>query len=375
MQRDLTDSIKQKAYDLGFSLVGISPLGDYPESQYYKEWLNRGYESTMGYMAKNEEKRKDVRNLVPGAKSVVSCAFNYSSHHPYSTALKDPKKGWIARYAWGDDYHEILKDKLRQLKQYMADKGISSEDDRVYVDTGPVLERMYAKYSGIGWIGKNTCLINQELGSWLLIGELITTVELEYDNPAPERCGTCTKCIDSCPTDAITAPYVLDSSRCISYLTIENKGDIKPEFRESMDNNIFGCDICQDVCPWNGDIKPANNDAFAPRDGLFHPELSGLASLDQEQFSELFRKSPVKRSKRKGLLRNVLVAIGNSGDDGFEQQVIALLNDDEPIVRKHAVWALYKITGLKHEERFSGMYDSEQDEGVLEELRLVLGIL
>ena len=375
MPRDLTNSIKEKAYELGFSLVGISPVGDYPESQYYKKWLNKGYEAGMDYMAKNEEKRKDVRNLIPGARSVISCAINYNTDYPYSTSLQDQKKGWIARYAWGDDYHSVLKDKLEKLKEYMSENNCTGESDRVYVDTGPVLERMYAKYSGIGWIGKNTCLINQEIGSWLLIGELITTVELEYDSQAAERCGTCTMCIDSCPTDAITSPYVLDSSKCISFLTIENKDGIPVEYREPVGNNIFGCDICQDVCPWNGKAETVEDKEFLPRENLFQPGLETLAGLDQGKFSETFKNSPIKRSKRRGLLRNVLVAIGNSGDIGFEDRVLELLEDEEPLVRKHAVWALHQISGLQHQETFNLMYVNEQDEGVLDELRLVLGIL
>ena len=372
MQRDLTNSIKEKAYNLGFSLVGISPVGDYPESQHYKKWLNKGYEASMDYMSKNEEKRQDVRNLVPGARSVISCAINYNTNYPYSTSVQNPKKGWIARYAWGDDYHLVLKEKLNELKVYLSENSGGGEDDRVYVDTGPVLERMYAKYSGIGWIGKNTCLINQEIGSWLLIGELITTIELEYDTQAAERCGTCTKCIDSCPTDAIISPYVLDSSKCISFLTIENKAGIPREYREPTGNNIFGCDICQDVCPWNGESETGTEKALLPREGLFNPELKTLAGLDQQQFSQLFKNSPIKRSKRRGLLRNVLVAIGNSGDDSYENQVLELLGDEEPLVRKHAVWALYKINGVKYKEIFNNMLSNEHDEEVLEELKLVL---
>jgi len=375
MQRDLTNSIKEKAYKLGFNLVGISPVGDYPESQYYKKWLNKGYEATMDYMAKNEEKRQDVRNLVPGAMSVISCAINYNTDYHYSTAVKNPKKGWIARYAWGDDYHSVLKDKLNELKDYLTENSNTGDEDRVYVDTGPVLERMYAKYSGIGWIGKNTCLINQGIGSWLLIGELITTVELEYDSPAPERCGTCTKCIDSCPTDAITSPYVLDSSKCISYLTIENKEGIPDEYREPMGNNIFGCDICQDVCPWNGEPVTGTESSFLPREGLFEPELEMLAGLDQQQFSGIFKNSPIKRSKRRGLLRNVLVAIGNNGDESFEDQVLKLLGDEEPLIRKHAVWALYKISGIKYKDTLNNMIIDEQDEEVVDELKLVLSLL
>ena len=208
-----------------------------------------------------------------------------------------------------------------------------------------------------------------------MIGELITTVELEYDNQAAERCGTCTKCIDSCPTDAITSPYEIDSSKCISFLTIENKEGIPREYREPLGNNIFGCDICQDVCPWNGESKTGTEQSFLPREGFFEPVLDTIAGLDQKQFSKLFKNSPIKRSKRRGLLRNVLVAIGNSGDDYFENQVLKLLGDEEPLVRKHAVWALYKICGIKYADKFNMMLIDEQDEEVLEELKFVLSIV
>ena len=231
---------------------------------------------------------------------------------------------------------------------------------------------MYGKYSGVGWVGKNTCIINEEIGSWLFLGEIITSVELDYDSQVPDRCGTCTQCIDQCPTDAIREPYVLDSSRCISYFTIENKGEIPEKHREAIGNNIFGCDICQDVCPWNGKASNKTEDSFMPRDGMFQPDLGYLLGLEQEEFSRVFRNSPVKRAKRKGLIRNVLVAIGNSGSTEYVDLVYGLLKDDDPLIRRHAVWAIWKLKGFECLEELRTMFEKETEEGVLWELKNIL---
>ena len=372
MQKQITDSIKEEGYKIGFDLIGIAPVGDYPESQYYKKWLSKGYEATMSYMANSPDRRKDVRNIMPDAKSVISCAVNYNSDFPYSTSVKNGKKGWVARYAWGDDYHDIIKIKLNKLKSFI-EKDIKHEiNSVVYVDTGPVLERMYSKYSGIGWIGKNTCLINQDIGSWLFLGEVITSLELEYDSEVSDRCGTCTECIDQCPTDAIREPYVLDSSRCISYFTIENKDEIPEEYREAIGNNIFGCDICQDVCPWNNKALDETDESFLPREGFYQPDLGYLAGLEQEEFSRIFKNSPIKRAKRKGLIRNVLVAIGNSQSSEYVDHVYKLLEDNDPVIRRHAVWALWKIQDQKSIKVLKSMLETETDTGVLSEIKEIL---
>ena len=372
MQKELTDSIKLEGHKIGFDLVGIAPVGDYPESQFYKKWLNKGYDATMTYMSKNPDKRKDVRNIMPEAKSVISCALNYNTDYPYSTTQKNKEKGWIARYAWGDDYHEVINDKLFKLKDFIEKKMGNKPDYRVYVDTGPVLERMYGKYSGIGWVGKNTCLINQEIGSWLFLGEIITSLELEYDNQVSDRCGSCTKCIDDCPTDAIREPYVLDSSRCISYFTIENKGEIPQEYRKAIGNNVFGCDICQDVCPWNNKAHTQTDDSFLPREGLYQPDLKYFLDLEQEEFSKIFKNSPVKRAKRKGMIRNVLVAIGNTGSSEYLDLIYKYLKDDEPLIRRHAVWALWKVQGHECLNDLKAMLATETDEGVNTEINGIL---
>ncbi|MGI9535396.1 MAG: tRNA epoxyqueuosine(34) reductase QueG [Thermodesulfobacteriota bacterium] len=372
MQKEITNSIKLEGHNIGFDLIGIAPVGDYPESQFYKKWLNKGYDATMTYMSKNQERRKDVRNIMPEAKSVISCAVNYNTDYPYSISRKNSKRGWIARYAWGDDYHEVINDKLNKLKNFIEKNLGDKSSSRVYVDTGPVLERMYGKYSGIGWVGKNTCLINQEIGSWLFLGEIITSLELEYDNQVSDRCGTCTKCIDECPTDAIREPYVLDSSRCISYLTIENKGEIPEKYRKDIGNNVFGCDICQDVCPWNNNAHTRADDSFLPREGLYQPDLRYLLDLEQEEFSKIFKNSPVKRAKRKGIIRNVLIAIGNTESSEYVDLVNRYLIDSDPLIRRHAVWALWKIQGRECLKELKSMFSKETDEDVNSELKKIL---
>lgn len=367
---ELTNSIKDKALSL-FDLVGISSVGPFPENQFYKEWLAKGHAADMSYMGKHPEKREDLKSFIPGAKSVISCGLNYNTDNPYSTETDDKKRGWIARYAWGDDYHEEIKERLSTLRRYIESITPQEPQMRLYVDTGPVLERNYAKYAGIGWIGKNTCLINQEIGSWIFIGEIITSLELEYDNPAPERCGTCTKCIDECPTDAIKAPYEIDSRLCISYLTIELRDKIPLELRDAIGNQVFGCDICQDVCPWNRKAEATADPVFQHREGLYNPELSTIAGLDVEKFRFLFKGSPVKRTKRRGLLRNAVVAIGNSGESEFIPVLKDALTDEEPLVRAHAVWALYKIQGAEALNTLLEHKENESDQSVLDEIEII----
>jgi epoxyqueuosine reductase len=370
--KEITDSIKSRAYEVGFDLVGVSPVGHFPESQFYKEWLSRGYAGEMRYMEKNPERREDAGLVVPGAKSVITCGLNYNTDLPYSTDARDKRRGWIARYAWGDDYHAIMDDKLRTLEEFISGAAEGRVSSRRYVDTGPVLERVYGRYGGIGWTGKNTCLINQRIGSWIFLGEIITGLELEYDNPAPDRCGTCTRCIDACPTGAITEPYALDSRLCISYLTIELKGGIPAELRDGIDNNIFGCDICQDVCPWNRKAEKTAEPGFHPREGLYNPGLRTFAGLGPDEFGARFKGSPIKRTKRKGLLRNVLIAMGNSGDRTLVPVVEEYLADDEPLVRAHAAWALWKLEGKACKDRLLGCLELESDPAVVEEIDALL---
>jgi epoxyqueuosine reductase len=283
---------------------------------------------------------------------MVVCALNYSADKPYSTEVSDPERGWISRYAWGSkDYHDALLPRLKQveaaIRQLADERGLSIET-RSYVDTGPILERVYARHAGIGWIGKNTCIINQKMGSWLFLGVVLTSLELAPDLPAPDRCGSCTRCIDACPTQAIVEPGKLDARLCIAYLTIEKRGTIAEELRPAMGHHIFGCDICQDVCPWNnkaGNAPATSLPEFQPQPQHYHPELRRLAQMDEETYRRVFRGSPVKRAKYAGLRRNVAIAMGNSGNQEFVGDLEKLAEDPDPVVAEHAAWALRKLAG------------------------------
>ena len=297
----LTGYIKEKVRELGFSKVGIARadvLTD--ESARLNEWLSRGYQGTMAWMQKDPERRVDVRRILPGAKSVISVALNYYIPTRHSNA---DGTGEISRYAWGDDYHVVMTPRIQSLVDC-----IKSEKPDVhsaaYVDTGPVLDKAWAVRAGIGWLGKHTNVITKEYGSWVFLGEIIVDAELEYDEPIADFCGSCTACIQACPTDAIVEPYVLDSRKCISYLTIENKEDIPEELKPRLANWVYGCDICQDVCPWNRFQQPTEEIAFRPREENIKPDLHALSAIAEEEFSGRFRRSPVKRTKRQGLMRN-----------------------------------------------------------------------
>ena len=370
----VSKSIKEKALEIGFDLIGISPVDSFPENQFYKEWLARGFAGEMKYMEKEPEKRENIRKILPDARSVVSCGLNYNTNYPYSMNETDQEKGWISRYAWGDDYHDIMKKKLQILLESIKANSPQEIKARVYVDTGPVLERVYGKYSGIGWFGKNTCLINQKVGSWIFVGEIITNIELDYDNTAPDRCGTCIRCIDACPTGALLEPYVLDSRRCISYLTIEYRGMIPLEHRDKTGNNIFGCDICQDVCPWNRRAKVTDESSFKPRDGLYNPDLASLSQLTEKDFRRAFKGNPIKRAKGNGLLRNIVVAMGNSGLKDFIPYLEESLKDKDPIVRAHSAWALSKLEGEDSYNTLSNHFEVESDSIVREEIISILNM-
>jgi epoxyqueuosine reductase len=362
LREQMTEAVALAAVHAGFDLAGVAPVRteDYPESAAFADWVAAGHAGEMKYMEKRTEdgdlRRASAKNAAPWARSVVICALNYNTGKPYSTEVNDPSRGWISRYAWGAaDYHDALLPRLRQvetaLKKFAADRKLPIET-RSYVDTGPLLERMYAKYAGIGWSAKNTCIINQQRGSWLFLGAIVTSLEIEdsaHDRPPlpPEdRCGSCTRCIDACPTQAILAPGNLDARRCIAYLTIEKRGDIPEELRGEMGHHVFGCDICQDVCPWNN--KAGNRSAsavpeFQPREGLFHPDLKWLASMDESAFRQVFRGSPIKRAKHAGLKRNVAIAMGNSGNRDFIPDLEKLAADSDPVVARHAQWAMEKL--------------------------------
>jgi epoxyqueuosine reductase len=339
----LTERIKARAYALGFDLVGVAPAQDSPELAFFERWLDAGHAGEMHYMQRSRERRRDIHQVLPGVQSVVVCGLNYDTDYPYSTACDDPARGWIARYAWGEDYHHGMWDKLEHLQRYVQEVGPPGLESKCYVDTGPVVERVYAKYAGLGWFGKNTCTLNTQFGSWLLLGELLLTIPLEFDQPTFDHCGTCTRCIEACPTDALLEPYVLDSRRCISYLTIELKGSIPETLRPQMGHHVFGCDICQDVCPWNRKRHFTADTTMQPRPAQVHPPLAELAQLTPQEFKQRFRGTPLERAKRRGVVRNVCVAMGNSGNTAFIPLLKALLDDDEALIREHAAWALAQL--------------------------------
>ena len=359
----MTEAVTLAASRAGFDLAGVAPVRaeDYPESGAFAEWIAAGHAGEMKYMEKRNEdgglRRASAKNSAAWARSVVICALNYNTAKPYSTDVADPRRGWISRYAWGSaDYHDVLLPRLRQvesaLQSFAAERQLPIET-RSYVDTGPLLERMYARYAGIGWSAKNTCIINQKLGSWLFLGAVVTSLDIEdsaHNGPPvvpPDRCGSCTRCIDACPTQAFVAPGSLDARRCIAYLTIEKRGDIPEDLRGLMGHHVFGCDICQDVCPWNrktGNRAASTVPEFQASEGLFHPDLHWLASLDEAGYREVFRGSPVKRAKYAGLRRNVAIAMGNSGDRDFLPDLEKLAADADPVVARHAQWAMERLS-------------------------------
>ena len=296
-----THLIKSTAENLGFSFCGISKAEFLKEeAPQLEEWLKRGYHGTMGYLENHFDKRLDPTLLVPGAKSVISLLYNY---YPKKDLAND-NQFKIAKYAYGEDYHFVIKDKLKEFLQRIQDQ-IGEVHGQAFVDSGPVMERTWAKKSGIGWIGKNSLLLNRSMGSFFFLAELIVDLELQYDGPVKDYCGSCTACIDACPTDAIPQPYVVDGSKCISYFTIELKDEIPTSVKGKFENWIFGCDICQDVCPWNSFSKPHQESRFAPQPELEQMKQQDWKEITDEVFQKLFKKSAVKRTKLEGLKRNV----------------------------------------------------------------------
>jgi epoxyqueuosine reductase len=349
-RRDLSQQIGCLALDVGFDLSGIAPVSDFPELARFPEWIAEGRAGDMKYLQSRDEsgqlrRAASLNAIFPWARSVIVCAVNYNTAHPTSTEGNNPGRGWISRYAWSrEDYHDSVLRRLRELEcKLKVVCGPEQIETRAYVDTGPIVERVYARYAGIGWQGKNTCIINQKTGSWLFLGVIVTSLELTPAIPAPDRCGTCTRCIDACPTNAFIAPHQLDSNKCIAYLTIEKRGAIPEEFREQIGHHVFGCDICQDVCPWNRKAPATNKPEFQPREGLVNPALAWLAEISEEEFREKFRGSPVKRTKRSGLRRNALIAIGNSADRNLLPVVERACGDPDPAISEAAQWAKTRL--------------------------------
>ena len=357
----LTQRIKEKAYSLGFDLIGIAPANRAPHAEAYRRWLNQGYAAEMHWLARNPDRREDPRQVVPGVQAVVVVGLSYFVLDPPGDLWRDPARGRIARYAWGLDYHDIMLPRLRQLGDFIEKETGRSLDQRAYVDTGPMLERDFAAQAGLGFIGKNTLLINPHLGSYLFLGEVLVDVELEYDEPAPDggascrigpageskrvgTCGHCTRCLEICPTHAFPVPYILDSNLCISYLTIELKGSIPLQLRPLMKNWIFGCDECQEICPWVRQYSYSTRENFLHYDpDWVAPKLVDLILMDEAAFRLRFKGTPIKRTKRRGLLRNVAVALGNWGSPVALPALKQALQDPEPLIREHAAWAIEQI--------------------------------
>jgi epoxyqueuosine reductase len=372
--------INKRARALSFDLCGVVRAARFPELARTQEWLERGYAGQMKYLA--DARRKDPGSAMPGVRSVIVCALNYNADLPKSTEMagrmvddstSDGPRGWISRYAWGDDYHDVLRKKLDALVAAMRERFADEPfEARAYADTGPVQERVLAKYAGLGWLGKNTLLLNQMMGSWFFLGTILTTLALsptlgEHEAPPPDLCGRCRRCIDACPTEALVEPYVMDARRCISYLTIELRGSIPEELRAPMGPHVFGCDICQDVCPWNRRAPITRAPGFQPRhseakkggaeapagaaeDSLYLPSLEWLASLDEEQYRAAFRGSPIKRTKWRGLVRNACIALGNSRvqrDTPAHARITTLLlslsASRDAAISESALWALSRI--------------------------------
>jgi epoxyqueuosine reductase len=333
--------VKSAVREAGFDLVGIARAEAPAALAFFPQWVARGHAGEMAYLSAQVSRRSDLRAAFPWARSVVCAGLQYDTPHPYSTEA--PRgRGWISRYAWGDDYHDVLTVLLEAALERLHG-ALGAFEARVYVDTGPIVERAYAAAAGLGAWGKNTCLLHPDHGSWFFLGEIVTDLEIPADAPRGDMCGSCTACLEACPTGALPAPFVLDARRCISYLTIELRGEVPQAQREGMGAHVFGCDICQDVCPWNRRRRHRGGPAFAPRPGALAPDLAELAALDDAGFRERFRKSPVKRAKRRGLLRSVAVALGNTGDAACRPVLEGLADDEDPVIRAHAEWALRRL--------------------------------
>jgi epoxyqueuosine reductase len=384
-----TTWITERAKALGFDLCGVAAAANFPELAQAQDWLAKGYAGEMKYLA--DPRRFDPQAALSGIRSVIVCALNYNTPHPRSTDVPDQADanepcGWVSRYAWGDDYHEALRTKLNVLVAELRQRFDEPFEVRAYADTGPLQERVFAKHAGLGWIAKNTLLLNQSLGSWFFLGAILTTLDLTVslsaaESPPPDLCGSCTRCIDACPTDALVEPYVLDARRCISYLTIELRGSVPEELREPVGRHVFGCDICQDVCPWNRRAPVTETVDFQPRtfsstsrkpeagskgteaeslrsgaipgsvtQSLLLPSLEWLAALSEDEYKAAFRGSAMKRAKWRGLVRNACIALGNAkpvrGTPAGER-ICALLRrlafSSDQAISESALWAISRI--------------------------------
>jgi epoxyqueuosine reductase len=344
-----SDDVKREAAARGFDLCGVAPAEAFPELGFLREWLDRGFAGEMQYLHRSADRRSDVRQVQPSARTVVCLGTIYNVDRPYFVTNTDPAQAALARYAWGDDYHVVIQQRLDGLLAWMRSAAGEGFEGRAYVDTGPIQERVYARYAGIGWIGKNTCLISPKAGSWIFLSEIISNLPLQPDAPALDQCGRCTRCLEACPTGALVEGGVLDSTRCLSYLTIENKGAIPAEYRDAIAGHAYGCDICQEVCPWNLSHKTALSDdpAWMPRPGLDAPKLLDLWRSSDDELRTLLKGSAMKRAGVRRLRRNLAVAIGNSGDAAAADSLEGRQEPtcDDPLVAEHVAWAASKLRG------------------------------
>jgi epoxyqueuosine reductase len=375
--------IKDEARAAGFDLCGITTSASFDrEGRALADWVSSGYHGEMGYMARNSARSGNPTAVVPEARALVVVGLYYGGHEDGAAAegsdLVGPAepRGRISRYAWGEDYHHVMEPRLHRLAEFLLSRG--ARVARYYVDTGPVIDRAAARRAGVGWYGKNTLIITRSgHGSWVFLGEILTDLPLLPDSPDDGDCGRCRLCLDACPTGAIVAPYVVDARKCISYLTIEHRGPIPREIRPAIGDHIFGCDICQVVCPHNAKTLAEGHPEFAPRPGSgARPALLSLLNLTETEFRERFSGSPVKRAKRGGLRRNAAVALGNLADPAaVPELLLALADEEDPLVRGHAAWALGRIGTAAAREGLRDRIAHEQDDWVREEITLALAEL
>ena len=365
----LTSRIREEARRLGFFKLGVTAARPLPGGEEFDLWLRRGMHGEMGYLERQAAKRKLPTLVLEKARSLLVLAMNY---HSGEELTGEPLKGKISRYAWGDDYHHVLKERLEELLRFIQAEQPGA-GGVCYVDTGPVMEKAWGAESALGWIGKHTNLITRDRGSWFFIGVILLDIELENDPKEEDHCGTCVRCMDACPTGAIVAPYVVDARLCISYLTIELRGTIPRALRPLIGNRIYGCDDCQEVCPWNRFAVKTDVKAFRPRPGNLMPALAPLVDITKEEFELRFRRSAIRRAKRDGFVRNVCVALGNSHDPEAVPALSRAIRDQSPLVRAHAAWALGQISAETAQDVLRQALPVETDRDVLEEIRLALG--
>jgi epoxyqueuosine reductase len=373
-QHELAQALKVEADQLGFRFAGICSAVAPPSYGRFQDWLAQGFAGEMRYLGDRLPAYEHPRHVLDGVRSLLVLAMPYHSAGP---SAPQPGQARVSRYAWGGDYHSLIWERLDRLAEWLK-REVPCCQVRGVVDTAPLLEREFAQLAGLGWIGKNTLLLNRELGSWFFLAALLTDVELEPDEPfTADHCGTCTACLDACPTNAFVAPYVLDARRCISYLTIELRGAIPHELREGVGDWLFGCDVCQDVCPWNTrEHNAAHTDepAFQPAEGMNPVDLAVLFNLDEAAFRARFRHTPLWRAKRRGILHNAAILLGNHPHEPAIPALIRGLNDSEALVRAACVWALSRYPAPAAREALSNRLAVETDEGVRSEMNAVVNL-